>query len=85
MLLMLKAMLLCATACRLQRVPLQGLDRDALAQQLVSATTLDKAQADALVAGLTREMCLIQAQVWRTEAGLQCADEQQTLYYSVIV
>jgi hypothetical protein len=41
-------------------VQLQGLDRDALALQLVSATTLDRAQVDALVAGLTREMCLIQ-------------------------
>lgn len=39
---------------------MQGLDRGVLAQQLVAATTLDKAQADALVAGLTREMCLIQ-------------------------
>lgn len=47
-------------SCRLQRVQLQGLDRVVLAQQLVSSTTLDKAQADALVAGLTREMCLIQ-------------------------
>jgi hypothetical protein len=57
--------------CRLSNVPVRELSTFPLRQLLLACTSLDGAQADALIAGLTQEWALIQGPPGTGELLLQ--------------